>query len=126
MCRLYVAINDAKGNKIHRHGSHKRKEVEKKFLDCLMDYQIKKNYGYTIEIKKRKSNKVYKSYTIQKDITDSFIQYIIWYDIEVYKRHCEKFRKSSVCNDECYMCEIYYRKYRQEQLREMFFVKGDV
>ena len=39
MCRLYVAVNDSKGNKIHRHGSNNWDNINREFINCLLNYK---------------------------------------------------------------------------------------
>ena len=124
MCRLYFAINDEKGNKIRRFGSNKWEDMTKDFLNAMLDLQSENKYGYKIEIRKRKSKKLYHSYTIQKEVNSDFIDWIIRYEVNIEHKHCRKVRKGDICDNECLMCEVDYYRNRQEQLKEMFFVKG--
>ena len=59
MCRLYFAVNDEKGNKIRRFGSNKWEDMTKDFFNAMLDLQSENKYGYKIEIRKRKSKKLY-------------------------------------------------------------------
>lgn len=122
MCRLYVAVNDEKGNKIHRHGSHNWDNINREFVNCLLNY--KNNYGYTIEVRKRKTKKLYKSYTIQKKIDEIFINYMIEWEIGEGK-HCNKVKYWGVCEDECCWCRVEFRKRRFRELDEMFCTRSE-
>jgi hypothetical protein len=122
MCRLYVAVNDEKGNKIHRHGSNNWDNINREFIDCLLNY--KNNYGYVIEVRKRKSRKLYKSYTITVNVGSEFITHILNWEISEGK-HCKKVRYWDECDDECYWCRFEFKNRRLKQLDEMFCTRSE-
>ena len=122
MCRLYVVVNDSKGNKIHRHGSNNWDNINREFIDCLLNY--KNNYGYVIEVRKRKTKKVYKSYTITVDVGSEFITHILDWEISEGK-HCKKVRYWDKCDDECYWCRFEFKNRRLKELDEMFCTRSE-
>ena len=76
-----------------------------------------------IEVRKRKSRKLYKSYTITVAVGSEFITHILNWEISEGK-HCKKVRYWDSCDDECYWCRFEFKNRRLKQLDEMFCTRS--